>query len=86
MFKITLKINGMACSMCEAHMNDAVKDNFKVKKVESSHKDKRTVILSETEISEAEIRKVVEETGYTLEGYSSEISEKKGFFSSLLGK
>jgi hypothetical protein len=42
--------------------------------------------LSETEISEAEIRKVVEETGYTLEGYSSEVSEKKGFFSSLLGK
>lgn len=86
MIKITLKIDGMACSMCEAHMNDAVREAFKVKKVTSSHKEKETVILTETEISEADIRAVVEKTGYKLEGYLSEVSEKKGFFSSLLGK
>ncbi|MBQ5320630.1 MAG: heavy-metal-associated domain-containing protein [Oscillospiraceae bacterium] len=86
MIKITLKIDGMACSMCEAHMNDAVREAFKVKKVTSSHKEKETVILTETEIPEADIRAVVEKTGYKLEGYLSEVSEKKGFFSSLLGK
>ena len=37
MTEITLKIDGMMCGMCEAHMNDAVRNALKVKKVTSSH-------------------------------------------------
>ena len=37
MVKITLDIEGMACGMCEAHVNDAVRRVFPVKKVTSSH-------------------------------------------------
>lgn len=33
MVKITLDIEGMACGMCEAHVNDAVRRVFPVKKV-----------------------------------------------------
>lgn len=33
MLKITLRIEGMACGMCEAHVNDAVRQNFDIKKV-----------------------------------------------------
>lgn len=45
MLKITLKIDGMACGMCEAHVNDAIRKAFSVKKVTSSHSKGRTEIL-----------------------------------------
>lgn len=32
MVKITMEIEGMACAMCEAHINDAVRKAFPVKK------------------------------------------------------
>ena len=38
MKKITVKIDGMACGMCEAHVNDCIRANFAVKKVTSSFK------------------------------------------------
>ena len=39
MIKTTLKIDGMMCGMCESHMNDVIRKNFKVKKVTSSARD-----------------------------------------------
>ena len=36
MIKTTLKIDGMMCGMCESHMNDVIRKNFKIKKVTSS--------------------------------------------------
>ena len=47
MIKTVLKVNGMMCGMCEAHMNDLVRKNFQVKKVTSSVKDGETVVISE---------------------------------------
>ena len=44
MVKMTLNVEGMACQMCEAHINDAVRRDFKVKKVTSSHR-KNTRLL-----------------------------------------
>lgn len=41
MQKITVKVDGMQCGMCEAHVNDAVRAAFPVKKVTSSHSKKR---------------------------------------------
>ncbi len=46
MVKITLDVEGMACGMCEAHINDAVRNTFTVKKVSSSHTKKQTVIIA----------------------------------------
>ena len=37
MVKITVGIDSMACGMCEAHINEAVRNAFPVKKVTSSH-------------------------------------------------
>ena len=47
MLKITLGIDGMQCSMCESHVNDAIRRAFHVKKVESSHGKNQTMILTE---------------------------------------
>lgn len=44
-----------------AHVNEAVRDVFPVKKVTSSHTKRETVILTEKEIPE--LRKVVAEAG-----------------------
>ena len=79
MTKTTLKIDGMRCGMCEAHMNDAIRKAFDVKKVSSSHSKKETEIISEAPLDEEKIKSAVAATGYTLLGVSSEPYEKKGF-------
>ncbi len=79
MFKITLKIDGMACGMCESHINDTVRQNFAVKKVESSHTKGITQIISETPIGETELKSAIDKTGYKVLGMSTEPYEKKRF-------
>lgn len=37
MIKIILGIEGMACGMCEAHINNEVRNAFNIQKVTSSH-------------------------------------------------
>lgn len=81
MTKTTLKIDGMMCGMCEAHMNDAIRAAFRVKKVTSSHAKGETVIISEDAPDETKLRETVAATGYTLCGIASEPYEKKGLFS-----
>ena len=81
MMKTIIKIDGMSCGMCESHMNDAIRNRFKVKKVSSSHADKEAVVISEEMLNENEVKKVVEDTGYTFISMSSEPYKKKGFFS-----
>jgi copper chaperone CopZ len=84
MVKTILGIDGMMCPMCEAHVNDAIRKEFSVKKVESSRKDKKTEIISETELDSEKIKEVIAATGYTLLGIETEPYEKKGF--SIFGK
>lgn len=81
MVKITVGIDGMACGMCEAHINEAVRNTFSVKKVTSSHTKKETVILAEQEIPEPELKKAIAEAGYDVMSVNWEPYEKKGLFS-----
>lgn len=86
MTKITLKIEGMMCGMCEAHMNEAVREMLGVSKVSSSHLKKETVITSDEDISDEQLRAAVEKAGYDLVEISREKVDKKGFFAKLFGK
>ena len=52
MIKTTLRIAGMMCGMCEAHVNDAIRARFNVKKVTSSHAKGECVILSDEALDE----------------------------------
>ncbi len=79
MVKTVLEIEGMACGMCEAHVNDAVRKVFPVKKVTSSHAKGRMEILSEQPLEEEKLKVAIEATGYQVTGISSEPYEKKGF-------
>ena len=79
MVKITLEVEGMACGMCEAHVNEAVRKAFPVKKVTSSHTKRRTEVIAEAPIEEAALKAAVEATGYSVRSVRTEPYEKRGF-------
>ncbi len=83
MIKIVLSVEGMMCKMCEAHVNDAIKREFKNVKVSSSHQDKQTIIQTKTEIDKEELVKVVEKEGFKVLEITIEEPKKKGLFSFL---
>ena len=72
MVQMTLKVDGMACGMCEAHINDAIRSHFAVKKVSSSHTKGETVIQGEERL-----RAVIAETGYELKSVTTAPCEEK---------
>lgn len=79
MIQTTVKISGMACSMCEAHINDAIRAKFAVDKVTSSHTKGETVILSQEPLEENTLRSAIDATGYTAGDIAAVPYEKKGF-------
>ncbi len=81
MLKITLKIEGMACGMCENHVNNTVRQAFpKVKKVSSSHTKGETIIITDMDISDETLHNSINPTGYTVLSVQRESYEKKGLF------
>lgn len=66
MYKYSLEIQGMKCCMCESHINDVIRKNFKVKKIKSSHKKNLTTFIAEDLVDEDLLRVVILNTGYTL--------------------
>ena len=80
MWRYTIHVDCMMCGMCEAHMNDLIRKNFKVKKVTSSAKDGETVIISDAELDIPWAKKQIKDIGYELVDYTSEPYEKKGLF------
>ena len=83
MIQTTVQVSGMACSMCEAHVNDAVRSALNVKKVTSSHVKGETVILSDEPLDEGKLRETINATGYQVGDITSAPYEKKGLLSFL---
>ena len=81
MIQTTVQVSGMACSMCEAHINDTIRAAFSVEKVSSSHSKGETVILSQEPLDENALRAAIEATGYHVGTIHSAPYEKKGLFS-----
>ena len=77
MVQVKLKIDGMMCGMCESHLNDAVRSNFHVKKITSSHKSGIMEIVAENEIDIEKLKGVITSLGYTVLSYEQEPYEKK---------
>lgn len=80
MVKTTVKVDGMQCGMCEAHVNDAVRNAFDVKKVTSSHTKGETVIVSENSLDANALKDVIVKSGYDYVSSSEESYTKKGLF------
>lgn len=79
MIKTTVMVEGMACSMCEAHVNDSVREALQISKVTSSHKKGTTEILSEAPLDEQVLTAAITKHGYKVQGIHAEPYEKKGF-------
>ena len=80
MWKYTIRVDGMMCSMCESHVNDAVRRAFPVKKVTSSRGKSETMVIAETELDEAALGAAISATGYDVGEIQKEPWEKKGLF------
>ncbi len=80
MIETILKIDGMACGMCESHVNDTVRRGFPVRKVSSSHTKGETRIESDAPLDEAALRRAIDATGYRVLAVESHPFEKKGLF------
>lgn len=80
MIQTTVKVSGMVCSMCEAHINDAIRCSFQVVKVTTSRSKGETIILSQEPLDEVALRKMIDATGYTAGEICAEAYEKKGLF------
>ena len=81
MNKTTLKIEGMMCSMCEAHINDVIRKAVPgAKKVSSSHTKGEASFLSEDAVDEKRLKNAVAATGYTCTSVVLEPYVKKGWF------
>lgn len=81
MNKITVKIDGMMCGMCEAHICDTIRRAFPgAKKVSVSRKSGEATFLSDGVPDEESLKKAITDTGYTFVSVSSEEYKKRGLF------
>lgn len=81
MVKIVMRIEGMACGMCEAHVNDALRKVAGVQKTNSSHSKGQSEVIAEDGVDTDRLCAVVEETGYKVLSVSTVPYEKRGLFS-----
>ena len=79
MIQTTIGIEGMACEMCEAHINDVIRRTFAVKSAKADRRKKQCVVVSEEPLDEAAVRDAIAKTGYDVTAIASEPYVKKGF-------
>ena len=76
-----MKIEGMMCGMCEAHICDAIRKVIpSAKKVEASRRKKEASFLTEDPVDANQLKTAIDETGYTCLEVNSEQYIKKGLF------
>ena len=81
MIKTTIKVEGMMCGMCEAHICDAIRKAVPdAKKVSASRGKKEAVFLTEDAVDSDSLKAAIDATGYTCLGIESAPYEKKGLF------
>ncbi len=83
MIKTVMKIEGMRCGMCEAHICDVIRKSTYVKKVTASHVKNEAVIESESPIDKEALKTAIENTGYKVGEITEEEYKKKGLFGFL---
>ena len=81
MIKTTVKIDGMMCGMCEAHICDTIRKAFPdAKKVSASRKTGEATFLTENDVDAQTLEAAIENTGYQFISCSSEPYKKRGLF------
>ena len=72
MIKTTLRIDGMMCSMCEAHICDTIRKAIPTaKKVAASKGKKEASFLTEEAVDPERLKAAIDATGYACLGIES---------------
>ena len=81
MIKTILKIDGMMCSMCEAHINDVIRRTVPdAKKVSSSHRRGEASFLTEEAVDGNRLKEAIAAMDYTCTDVTEEPHVKRGWF------
>ena len=81
MIQTTVKIDGMMCAMCEAHICDTIRKAIPdAQKVTASKGKKQASFLTETPVDAAALKAAIDATGYSCLGVDAVPYEKKGWF------
>ena len=79
MNKFILGIDGMMCSMCEAHLQDAIRKSIKAESIKASHIKNNLVVITSQELSEDDFHKILDSTGYRITAFKKDVAVKKLF-------
>lgn len=81
MEKITIKVEGMMCGMCEAHVCDVIRKAVpSAKKVSASRLRNEATFVTDKEVDKEALEKAITDMGYTFMFFSSEPYKKRGLF------
>ena len=69
----------MRCGECESHINNEIRNNFKVKKVKANRYKKEVVIYATDLLDEDKLKDVLDATGYQYLGIIKKETVKKLF-------
>ncbi|MCR5693640.1 MAG: heavy-metal-associated domain-containing protein [Clostridia bacterium] len=78
---ITVKIEGMMCGMCEAHVCDAIRRYYpNAKKVKASRTRRMLSFVIDEPVDIGKLETVINNTGYSFISAESEVYKKKSIF------
>ncbi|MCR4752255.1 MAG: heavy-metal-associated domain-containing protein [Eubacterium sp.] len=81
MIKTTMKIDGMMCGMCEAHVCGAIRKAVPTaRKVVASKSKKEASFLTEETVDIDSLKTAIDATGYSCLDVESSPYKKKGLF------
>lgn len=81
MYKTTVKIGGMMCGMCEAHVSDAIRKAVPTaRKVKASRAKKEVTFISDEHIDTTLMEMTIKDKGYDFIACVSEPYKKRGLF------
>ena len=81
MIKTKIRIDGMMCGMCEAHVCDAIRKAVPTaRKVAASRSKKEASFLTEEDVNADRLKEAIAATGYRCLGIESAPYEKRGLF------
>ena len=81
MIKTIVRIEGMMCPMCEAHICETIRRTVpEAKKVSASRSKNEASFLADAPVDFDALKAAVNATGYTCLGVESAPFEKKGWF------
>ncbi len=76
----TVRIDGMACGMCEAHVCDALRAKLPGYRISASHGRGTATLIGDAAPDENTVRNALDGTGYRVLGIESAPHRRRGLF------